>query len=152
MNKFMKNQLIKATSFPNNSDEFLELLHVQTEARGSIQDTVADNFNVFSLIALAYLRVFDSCSYALSNFKEIVYTIPPIHEKVFSNSKYEQLKMIYTQLYQRKSITHFSRFYHQCRRIKYANEIIGSNNSKGVIMAYWPGSGNSLDNIDYTSC
>lgn len=151
MNKFIKNQLIRAVSPSNNSNELLELLHVQTEAKGSIHDTVVDNLNVFSLIALATLRVFGSCSYALSDYKEIVCTIPPVNEKVFSNNKYEQLKMIYKQLYRGKSITHFSQFYHQCRRIKFANEIIGSNNSKeGVIMAYWPGSGNLLDNIDYT--
>lgn len=153
MNKFMKNQLVRAVSFPSTSNEFLELLQVQTEAKGSIQDTMADNFNIFSLIALAKLRVFGSCSYALSNFKEIVYAIPPIREKVFSNRKYEQLKVIYQQLYKGKSITHFSQFYHQCKRIKFSTEIIGSSKRKeGVIMAYWPRNGNSLDNIDYTSC
>jgi len=48
---------------------------------------MAENTNVFSLfpvhIALATLCVFDSNSYALCNFKEIIYTIPSIHEKCF---------------------------------------------------------------------
>ena len=82
-------------------------------------------------LLLWHLHAFGSNSYALSNVKEIIQTIPPIHEKMFSNRKYEQLKMIYKQLYQGKSITHFLQFYHQCRRIKYTSEIIGSANSRG---------------------
>ena len=145
--KFMKDQAIKTTYMP---DEFIELLHAQ-QGKGSLCDTMTDNLYVFSLITLASVREFGSHSYAISSFTKLIYPIPPIHEKIFTMRKEEQLKMIYRQLYPEKLISHFSKFYHQCKRIQYGNEIIGSCNKEGVIMAYWPGSGNSLNNIDYSN-
>ena len=98
---------------------------------------MTDNLYVFSLITLASVREFGSYSYAISSLTKLIYPIPPIHEKIFIMRKEEQLKMIYKQLYPEKLISHFSKFYHQCKRIQYGNEIIGSCNKEGVIMAYW---------------
>jgi len=90
----------------------------------------------------------------MNDFHEIVYPLPPLHEKVFSASMFEKLKIIYAQLYPGSTINHFSQFYYQFRRLHYASEMIGSGKKSkdGIIMAFWPGHGNSLQNTDTSRC
>ena len=105
-----------------------------------MHDTMAANVNVFSLISLGNMQEFGSCSFAINDFHDIVYPLPPMHEKVFSASMFVKLKMIYSQLYPGSTINHCSQFYHRFRRLNYASEIIGSgkNSKDGIIMAFWP--------------
>ena len=132
----------------------MELLSLQAEEKGSMHDTISDNIDVFSLISLGTMQDFINCSFVLNDFHEIVYPLPPLHEKVFSASMFEKLKIIYAQLYPGSTINHFSQFYHQFRRLHYASEIIGSGKKSkhGIIMAFWPGHGNSLQNINTSRC
>ena len=79
--------------------------------------------------------------------------IPPLYDKVISSSDTMKLQSIYQQLYPQQTIYFMSRFYSRYKRIMLGNEVIGSVNMKqSVIMAYWPGTGCSLANIDYSRC
>ena len=69
----------------------------------------------------------------------------------------KELQSIYEQLYPRKKITHMLLFYRQCGWIKLAGNIIGSikqgsNSTTSAVvicMSFWPGSGHSLQSIEY---
>ena len=147
MKKFIKDQNVRNVSFPENFKGLEDLLKVKSS--GSVRETMYDSSKLFLLMNLTTSRDFTSSSYAISDFSGIIKMIPPTYEKIFTNTKCNQLKIIYSQLYKGKSITFF---YQKCKRVEYGNELLGSKGKDSVIMAYWPESGTSLDNIDYSTC
>ena len=90
--------------------------------------------------------------------KSLIKPLPPFEEKTLSATLTQQLLSIYKQLHPDCNITHMPRFYKEYGRLSMAGDIVGSvavrgasNPASSVIMAYWPGTGFSLENIDSTT-
>ena len=119
------------------------------QSRGSIHETkgCTNHTDVLSLVRLS--TVVDSTS-ILFEFMQSTYIkpLPPMGEKVLSRVEVSQLQQVYGQL-PRQTTTHFSLLYMHYKKVLLGDELLGSGE---VIMAYWPGSGNSLSNIDYSAC
>ena len=87
----------------------------------------------------------------------IAKALDPYQEKCLQPNLAMQLESIYKQLYPRKLVAHLSLFYKEYGRVCLAGELIGSvkpgpncQSSLILVSAFWPGSGDSLDNIDYS--
>ena len=84
--------------------------------------------------------------------------LPPSVEKVLPNRFVPKLKSIYHQLYPDQEISHFSHFYREYGHVILSSSIIGSvkpgpnSYSSSVIMAFWPGSGESLTVVYTRMC
>ena len=150
MKKFLHQQCVKDISFPYGYGEFENLLK-RKEDSGSLGES--KGMDVTSMMSFATVREFGQLSFQLNSGSKLCSMILPLREKVLASDDFHKLETIYQQLYPRRTISFMSRFYHRCRRITLANEIIGSENERSaVVMAYWPGTGSSLENIDYTRC
>lgn len=148
MTKFLREQAVGALSWPDNTTEFQALL--KEEVKGSVGET--GNVDVISMMELATVHNLQTISYKKPN-RDVLKLIPPLKEKVLSSDDSKKLRSVYEQLYPSRTISLMSRFISQCRRIMFANELIGSGNLKeAVIMAYWPGGGSSLSSIEYGRC
>lgn len=73
-------------------------------------------------------------------------SVPPLHEKVLSPAEADLLHSVYEQLYPKEF---FSLFYTSCNNVAFVNDLI---QSESVVMAYWPGNGRNIHNIDYSKC
>lgn len=149
LNKFIRYQMMKRMSakeewFSNAGNDH-DVLKLNT--RGSVQET--EQLNVLSLMKLATDINIGSVSYKI--FKNCAYikTVPPMHERVLSSLAANQLQMVYQQLYPNQTISFFSLIYNHYKRVIFADDFIGQGE---VVMAYWPGNGSSLDNINYSAC
>ena len=85
--------------------------------------------------------------------KGIVIPHPPFYEKIFTPHQVTQLANVINQLYPSDVISFLPYHYHVCGKVTLGDDLIGStlpggnNASSSVIMAYWPGSGDSLQMI-----
>ena len=72
-------------------------------------------------------------------------------ENVLSSVEASHLQLIYEQLYPAagQTLMFFSLLYIHYKKVKLGNELLGPGE---VVMAYWPGIGSSLANIDYLTC
>lgn len=142
MNKFVRFQTIKRMSASEECIWFAyEVKDVlQTEVKGSSQET--GYLDVLSLIKLARVTNFATASFELNKPSSgtTIEVIQPARSKVLSS-------LVYQQLNPTRTLDFFSLFYTSCKRVIYANDSIGSGT---VVMAYWPGNGNSLNNINYS--
>lgn len=155
MKKFLREQAVREISFPDDTEEFQDLLQSKQtlKLKGSVKET-ENAEETLSLLKLATIRAFETVSFEVSKDDPRVKMIPPLYDKVLSSRDTTQLQAIYQQLYSQQTISFMSRFYCRCKRVMLGNEVVGSaNNMKhAVIMAYWPGRGCSLANIDYARC
>ena len=149
MLKFLRHQKIKRIS--SREKMFIEeydLLDFDT--KGSVHET-EDNINhtdVMTMMQLSSVANLTSVSY---EFLQISYIkpLPPMREKVFSSVEADELKQIYRQLYPSQTLSFFSLLYMHHKKVLLGNELLKSGE---VVMAYWPGIGNSLSDIDYSTC
>lgn len=152
MKKFLREQAVRVMPFPDNAKEYQDVLQLKQVSKGSVKET-ENAIHTFSLMNLATVCEFEAVSFQVSGSDPKIKMIPPLYNKVLSSRDTIQLQAIYKQLYPQLSISFMSRFYHRCKRVVLGNEVLGSTNVKqAVIMAYWPGTGCSLANIDYTQC
>ena len=149
MLKFVRHQKIKRLSTQDNVFSDVLLLD-SDQSRGSIHETegCTDHADVLSLVRLSTVVDLTSISF---EFMQSTYIkpLPPMGEKVLSRVEVSQLQQVYGQLYPRQTTTHFSLLYMHYKKVLLGDELLGSGE---VIMAYWPGSGSSLSNIDYSAC
>ena len=120
------------------------------DTKGSVHET-EDNINhtdVMTMMQLSSVANLTSVSY---EFLQISYIkpLPPMREKVFSSVEADELKQIYRQLYPSQTLSFFSLLYMHHKKVLLGNELLKSGE---VVMAYWPGIGNSLSDIDYSTC
>ena len=146
MKKFLLRQQIKLLSNESIFTDFQDIFK-NDSTKGSLSEN--DNSYVFPLMELAKLRVFGNGSFKIDS-KSNIHLITTQTDVVLSSTDYKKLKLIYEQLYPHKQILHVSPFATQVKSLSVGNEIIRCTKRSGVIMAYWPVSGASLDNIDYT--
>ena len=151
MNKFITTQSVQAIA--NLADpkltSLLRLPNFDTSAF-SISSVVSDNLSIEEILHMP--------SSPVSSFKPIpgiATLLHPMHEGVLSSEAISRLRLLYTQLYPNFEIHRVSPFFERCGRIDLAGDLFGSvlsgasAKSSSVIMAYWPGNGNSLSSIDY---
>ena len=73
--------------------------------------------------------------------------LPPMGERVLFSIEVNHLQQLYVQLYLRQTLTFFLLLYMHYKKVLLGDELLGE-----VVMAYWPGTGNSLSDIDYSTC
>lgn len=106
-----------------------------------------------NLLKIGYCPLEEVTSFAVSCMGK---AIDPYQEKCLDSGLAQQLESVYKQLYRQKHIAHMPLFYKEYGRVQLAGELIGSvkpgpnSRSSSVIAAYWPGSGDTLQNIDYS--
>ena len=147
MNRFIRHQTIKRMSVRDKwfSDALADDL--QIEMKGSLQET--NQLEVLSLIQLATVVNLYVISFQLPSGDTHIKIIPPMHEKVLLSVEADHLRSFYQQLHPTKSLEFFSLFYTYCKKVVFVNDLFESGS---VIMAYWPGNGNSSNNINYSVC
>jgi len=150
MRKFSQNQALQAIDIPLNA-EFIQ--HLPSNYRPLISsDEIRNSLSLLQYMQSPLHRI---DSFAFKNIKDIS-LLPPFYEDILSFDVAEHLESMYTLLYPNRCFTSMSRFYRKFGRITVAGDLIGSemrgpnSKSSSVIMAYWPGRGHTLDNIDYT--
>ena len=84
-------------------------------------------------------------------------SLPPLKQKILSDTEQQKLKKIYLQLYPHKQFSHWSALYQSCARVLLGRKVINStsygrgSSASCVIMAYWPRIGSDLSSIDYAA-
>lgn len=150
MRKFLREQAVRVIPFPDNTNEYQDML-AKHSSKGSVKET-ENAAETLAIMKLATCNQFHSSSYIVSKDMSDVKIVPPTYNKVLSSCDTIYLQTVYQQLYPHKTITFMSRFYCRCKRIVLGDEVIASANKQAVIMAYWPSTGCSLSNIDYSKC
>ena len=101
-------------------------------------------------LAQAPLDQIPTSGFAFNMDSGAIKALPPCHEKVLCADMYERITVLYHELYPTEQIVHIPYFYHECGRILFGDDIIGStkpgpnSHSSSVIRAYWPGLAQSL--------
>ena len=149
MRRFCREQNLCDLELPDN---IATLLPSTATKASSILDC-DDDTAVNTYFVMSRSKLSDISSFAVH--QSIVKILPPFSESVLSAENLTQLKSVYTQLYPNKVIKHVPAFIKVCGRVILAGDIIGSikpgpnNISSSVVMAFWPGRGDSLQSIDY---
>jgi len=153
MRRFCREQELNSLKLPRDA-EFLHLLHnsMSTTTQQNLCSCIDDK-QVTGWLKLAQSPLQDIDTFAIN--PAIIQPLPPFEEKILHLAHAKELQSIYEQLYPRKKITHMPLFYRQCGRITLAGDIIGSikrgsnSTTSAVVMSFWPGSGHSLQSIEY---
>ena len=151
MRRFCREQNLCDLELPDN----IATLLPSTATRASSILDRDDDTAVNTYFVMSRSKLSDISSFAVH--QNIVKGLPPFSESVLSAENLTQLNSVYTQLYPNKVIKHVPAFIKVCGRVILAGDIIGStkpgpnNISSSVVMAFWPGRGNSLQSIDYCS-
>ena len=127
---------------PYIDSDLKDILPVSLSAFG------VDDSTTISLLNICYTPL---CSIPSFENSGIVTLLPPLREEVFRFDDCCRLQKIYAQLV---IISHMSHSYISCKQVALGGDIIGSikcGSASSVIMAYWPGQGDNLSNISYTS-
>ena len=149
MRKFSQNQGIHRLDLTSN-EMFQSLL--PTSYQRPLNNTV--HFDSLNLLHYAHSRLERIHTFAFEKTQQIA-LIPPFLEGVLNFDVCEKLENIYSLLYPDCDFQPMSKFYQKFGRITIGDDLIGSDmpgpngKSSSVIMAYWPGSSETLDNIDY---
>ena len=119
------------------------------DTKGSVHET-EDNINHTNVMIMMQLSSVANLTSVSYEFLQTSYIkpLPPMREKVFSSMEADELKQIYRQLYPSQTLSFFSLLMHH-KKVLLGNELLKSGE---VVMAYWPGIGNSLSDIDYSTC
>ena len=147
MKKFITYQIIKQLSFKDEFFNIEECEALDFETRGSVQETECEYADTLNIMKMATTFDLTSISFVIPK-TSLIKPVLPMHEKVLSPVAAVQLRRIYEQLYPDVVITFFSLIYLHFKRIEMGKELLG----REVVMAYWPGSGSSLCNIDRSTC
>ena len=147
MNRFIRHQAVKRLTNSEWCRDQENELHVPKGSVGSLQET--DNSEVLSLVHLETVADLCSVTFELPKDSPYIKAIPPVREKVLSPGEANCLRSFYQQLHPNKTLGLFSMFYTYCKKIVFVNDMIQSGS---VVMAYWPGNGDALSNIDYSNC
>jgi len=114
---------------------------------GSLRET--NSSEVIDMVQLATVSDLTSVSFEYSKDTPYIKLVPPLHEKVLSPVEADFLRSFYEQLYPNKTLEFFSLFYTSCNKVAVADDLI---QSESVVMAYWPGNGRNIHNINYSTC
>ena len=147
MKKFIRHQATKRVSSKDElfSEEVCEALDFET--RGSVQETEYEHTDTLNILKMSTTFDFTSLSFEVSK-TSFIKPLPPMHEKVLSTLAADRLRKMYEQLYPNITITFFPLMYLHCKRVMIGKESLGPE----VVMAYWPGTGSSLCNINRSAC
>ena len=111
-----------------------------------MQETV--QVAVLNVLKLATIRQFDLTVFQLSDNDDYVKFIPPKFKTILIIEEASQLRHFYQQLYP-LPIQIMSLFYIKSKKIALVNDLIKAGST---IMAYWPGNGSHVTNINYSLC
>ena len=149
MLKFLKHQAIKRIS--SREELFIgEYDVLDYDTTGSVHETedCINHTDALTMMRLSTVADLTSVSYEFLQTSYIK-PLPPMGEKVFSSVEANELKQIYKQLYPGQTLSFFSLLYMHHKKVLLGNELLKPGE---VVMAYWPGTGNSLGDIDYSTC
>lgn len=147
MKKFSQAQKLFSLELPFNSD----ILPLQYSKRKESHCTTTVNLMIMAQEQLRNINSF-RCD-EISG----VEAVSPHYDCVLTADECEFLKCIYLQLYPQFTNFRVSPLYKKCGRISFSGDLIGSempgaNSVKSsVITAFWPGKGNNLQTIDYST-
>ncbi len=157
MRKFCQEQEVGSIDTPFMSD-LRKFLPQTSQTAESVTTQCTTDDQVLSLLRIGHAPLQSIATFAISpNNHSLVKALSPYEEQYLEFSLVKELQTVYEQLYPNKRITHMPYFYKEFGRVYIAGELIGSvksgrnSQSSSVIAAYWPGSGSSLDSIDYGS-
>lgn len=154
MRRFCREQELNSLELPQDT-EFLHLLPNSTSTTQQNLNICIDDKEVTRWLKLAHSQLQNCDTNLFVVNPSLIQPLPPFEEKVLPFTHAKELKSLYQQLYPRKQIVHMPVFYREYGRITLAGDIVGSvkrgcnSATSAVIMAYWPGSGHSLQSIDY---
>ena len=150
MKKFCQSQEYTTAEINMPSDS-LDIL----PDRSKVNYNACTNLQALKLFHMTKSSLDSIESFALAD-NDPVRPLPPFKIKTLQPELYQQLKLVYRQLYHSRVISRVSHFYHEYGRSVLGGDIIGSImrgpncHSSSVVAAFWPGSGDSLSAIDYT--
>jgi len=150
LKKVLHEQAIARLDLPTELIEDFSPIYqkMSTKTKGSLKETA----KVENLRLLQSTNDFGSTDFSLKS--SAVQVVPPVYKHVLSQENQERLKTIYQQMYPNKTIKFFPCIYEECKRAIIGDEIVSSVRNKedhqGVIVAYWPSTGSTLANVDYT--
>ena len=146
MKKFSQNQALRALDIPLD-EEFNQLLAVNYRSF-LCNEEKKDSLSLFNYMRNPLERI---STFAFKSSNDIS-LLPPLYEAILTFDVAEQLEGMYALLYPNHNLTVLSRFCRKFGRITIAGDVVGlqmtgpNSKSSSVIMAYWPGKSNTLDN------
>ena len=153
MKKFYQSQIyVDSGIIPSEFAQFLP-----SHQRDNDDEARSNNTEILQYIHIQSSPLRFISSYVLPPGQNLVKALPPFKNRVLTSCLSGQLQSIYKQLYPTRQIAHMSHFYRQYGRVMLSGDVLGctmpgaNDHSSSVIAAYWPGSGSSLNAIDYTS-
>ena len=153
MKKFSQNQALKGLDIPLD-EEFNQLLLVNYRSF-LCNEEKKDSLSLFNYMQNPLERISTLSTFAFKSSNDIS-LLPPFYESTLTFVVAEQLEGMYALPYPNHNLTVLSRFCFKFVRITIAGNVVGlqmtgpNSKSSSVIMAYWPGKSNTLDNIDYS--
>jgi len=148
MKKVLCEQAIVRLDLPTEcSADFLPLYQkISSKSKGSMQETA----KVESIMDLRRMSDFTTTDFSAKN--SFAQVIPPVQKRVLSLEHQGKLKSKCILI----TVNFFPVIYEECRRVTIGDEIVTSirykDDHQAVIVAYWPSTGSTLNNIDYVSC
>lgn len=131
--------------------DVLPILPLSVCKNKSLSEVCTDDESVVSLLTMSHAPLNTITSF--HNRGEVC-LLPPLRQGIFSSEESKHLLSIYLQLYPDMTIPSLSLFYTLCNRVTLGGECLGSLKSRShksaVVMAYWPGRGGNLSDIDYS--
>ena len=156
MRKFTTQQAVSCLQIaPDNPlNDLLITRSADTQACSSILDFCSSSAMTLQALLLNQKRLE---TLPIFSNNGIVVPLPPLRMRVFDANEFEQISMLYRQLYPNTATEFIPVTYSASGRVTLRGHVIGSvlpggnNASSSVIMALWPTRGDKITSVDYTT-
>ena len=143
MKKFIFQQQIFKLQFPTEFQDISDLLSLNSQGKGSLKVEEVDPAITIKLNALSHFTLEELHSaYNDSLFfstETAINLLPKVHERVLSLEQVGHMKQLYSLLYPKHNISHFSHFYEHSTSASLLGETYNSGNSRNsVYISLWP--------------
>lgn len=143
MKKFIFQQQVFKLKFPTEFQDISDLLNLSSQGKGSLKVEEVSPAMTIKLNALSHFTLEELHSaYSDSLFfstESGINLLPKVHERVLSLEQVGHMKQLYSLLYPKHKISHFSHFYEYSTSANLLGETYNSGNSRNsVYISLWP--------------
>ena len=146
MSKFISERTVRNIPVPIEYKPFLELL--PNAEKGTLHNATCSGEGVMRLAKLSSPNLPSTLDFSISEEEKL---IGPYSESVLSSDLHQQICIVYQQLYSGMKLHFVPRTYMHSRRAALGGELLVAesfNKKHSVIASYWPGFGESIDQLD----
>ena len=143
MKKFIFQQQVFKLQFPTEFQDISNLLSLSSQGKGSLKVEGVGPAITIKLNALAHFTLEELYSvYSDSLFfstESGINLLPKVHERVLALEQVGHMKQLYSLLYPKYNVSHFSHFYEYSTSASLLGENYNSGNSRNsVYISLWP--------------